>query len=693
MKNLVDDSETDGTSEVDRLELEWKPGSKTRTNVTAFIGDHQLHCDCLNFASETARVRFAKACVAKAKDAGFVLAILDAEVKLLAIGLKVSESIPDETVRPEAVYCCVENADGAEDPGMYRMMGKSVARITNFTARIDEEIVVEDDVAGSHDLVGRVRLKGRDREFRMAAKDYGSNDKLKSAMFEAAGSGAMLLDPRIDELRAAISSTSQPKQRVATTTHGWTKLDGEMVFVTGNGHVAGDGFNNPEVGGPPRFESGGDEVARRLEMTRLKPGPLAAARLHIVADLLRLHDRPVMFSLMASVAAAVLCSHAGLTQRFVLWLKGLTGAGKSFAAKLMMNFFGDFDPMPGLTQFASWIWTPNRIERTGYLHNNALMLIDDFKPEITPAYQALRVIQAYADGSGRARLRADSSTALIWPIRAQLVATGEDLFQHNASGLARAVVVDVANHVKDIARAERCLKSRPRYRGVMADFVAHLIREDRLSGFSAEYRSSRDYFLLGNEARQNAARICGNLGMLAASARAFGFYLSDVWPSWEDEIDAYVEEDLVAIRNDMLDLVQDHEASQIFMGELRTLIGARAVLVTDHLKGEGGILAGTVGRLYEQEGVIAISISRAMGEVQKSLRSQGRAELAVSERTLLEQLCRAGMLLNQGGHALDENYVGEKTFRRRIWEGEGQIRVALFPHATLLDLTDQGSEG
>jgi hypothetical protein len=386
MKNQVNDSETDGTGEVDRLELEWKPGSKTRTNVTAFLGDRQLHCDCLNVASETARVRFAKACVAKAKDAGSVLTMQDAEAAFQIIGSEISEAIPDETVRPEAVYSCVEDANGADPPGMYRTMGKIAARITNFTARIVEEVVIEDDVAGSHDLVGRVRLEGRERGFRMSARDYASNDKLKSAMFEAAGSGARLLDPRIDELRAAIGETSQPTQRVATTTHGWTKADGEMVIVTGNGYVDGDGFRKPETGGPPRFESGGDEVARRLEMRRLKTGPLAEARLHVVADLLRLHDRAVMFSLMASVAAAVLCPHAGVTQRFVLWLKGLTGAGKSFAAKLMMNFFGDFDPNPGSTQFASWIWTPNRIERTGYLHNNALMLIDDFKPEITPAY-------------------------------------------------------------------------------------------------------------------------------------------------------------------------------------------------------------------------------------------------------------------------------------------------------------------
>ena len=55
--------------------------------------------------------------------------------------------------------------------------------------------------------------------------------------------------------------------------------------------------------------------------------------------------------------------------RFALWLTGLTGSGKSFLAKLFMNFFGHYPVSSG--HFATWASTANYIQRQGYFFKDA----------------------------------------------------------------------------------------------------------------------------------------------------------------------------------------------------------------------------------------------------------------------------------------------------------------------------------
>ena len=74
-----------------------------------------------------------------------------------------------------------------------------------------------------------------------------------------------------------------------------------------------------------------------------------------------------MYVLLAVVALAVLDRFSGSTQRLAVWLKGTTGAGKSFAAKLAMNFFGDYDLRDG-TRFANWGSTAFYVQRQGYFY-------------------------------------------------------------------------------------------------------------------------------------------------------------------------------------------------------------------------------------------------------------------------------------------------------------------------------------
>src|SRR5205085_2825568 len=94
-------------------------------------------------------------------------------------------------------------------------------------------------------------------------------------------------------------------------------------------------------------------------------------------------------------------------------------------------------------RFVTWSATPNYIQRQGYFFKDALYLVDDFKPEVIPPYQVVRILQTYADNTARGRLKADATTNVSRPIRGLLVCTGEDVPEHNASAVARSIVVAV----------------------------------------------------------------------------------------------------------------------------------------------------------------------------------------------------------------------------------------------------------
>src|SRR5262249_50782595 len=200
---------------------------------------------------------------------------------------------------------------------------------------------------------------------------------------------------------------------------------------------------------------------------------------------LTLHDSIVTHTLLGATAAALLYPFAKGAGRFALWLVGRTGAGKSFVAKLFSNFFGNF-PVSS-APFTTWSATPNYVQRQGYFFKDALYLVDDYKPEVVQPYQVVRVLQTYADNTARGRLKADATANGLRPIRGLLVCTGEDVPEHNASAVARSVIVRVPQQAKNVRAGTRCLAECQNYSGVMADFIRWLLAEGRTKLFLVRF--------------------------------------------------------------------------------------------------------------------------------------------------------------------------------------------------------------
>jgi hypothetical protein len=413
--------------------------------------------------------------------------------------------------------------------------------------------------------------------------------------------------------------------------------------------VTADGFRPYEPGESPRVQLSSRGVAGHLGFRPLDPGRLAAAKRHVAEDLLRVHDRRVTHALLATTALAALYRHADGMGRFALWLRGLTGAGKSYVAKLFANFFGDFPVTSG--RFATWGSTPNFLQDQGYYFKDAVFLVDDFKPEVTRNDQVVRLVQAYADNAARGRLNARSVANPTREIRGILVCTAEDLPEHSASVLARTVTVAVPQAGRDIARGRRCAEMAPTYSGVMADFVRFVLQEGWTARFAAEARAAQTRLLGGRPPRQNDARVAANLALMGTAVRAACDYLSDVWPEGPERASEFEEADLTALREESLAGTRQNQTSEVFLRALAGLIEQGQLKVLGwqpHQEIPPGVPV--VGRtlVVGSSMVFRLNTSLCLATVNSSLAAQRRPVVAASERALLDQLRADGRLFTGG---------------------------------------------
>ena len=608
-----------------------------------------VHCYSHVFdpADGAARAKFARAVAAKLGEGGepgaFTAQQIEDRVLDLADRLA-ADAAPDaaDARSPGGAGPAYEAVDAddlpAEAHGFYRTTpGGGVTRLSNFTVRIERDVRVTDDFQTDRRFEGQVKLDGVAHPFSIAAADFADNGKFQAAVFASAGPRAQfLVDPCA--VRIAVSAVSAPAVVALTTAHGWDPAG--TAYRTCNGVVDGDGFR-PCRDSEPRVDFAGDGPYNGLGLSAIDAGRLAELKRHLIEDFLRLHERRVMLALLGAVALAVLERHAGATQRFGLWLVGLTGGGKSFAAKIAMNFFGSF-PVKDGERFANWSSTPNFVERTGYYFRDALYLADDFKTGLAPTAQVLRVLQGYADGTGRGRLQADARANVTRMIRGLLVSTGEDLPEHNASALARSIVVPVPNRPKDLERGERCLDALPDYRGVTAHFIAWLITGDRLRGFAGRVRAHRGRFYGDIAGQQNDARIANNFALLAAAFEDFSLFLGDAWPDREAETRAFIDGDLPEVRDRMLGMAREQQTSEVFLGTLRTLL--EFGLVKFHNEAPAEAHGEVIGRADAARTHYEVSMKLALAAVQGELRREGRDELRVTEQTLIDPLRHDGVV-------------------------------------------------
>ena len=665
------------------LEFEWEKVSPARIRVKVRHGERLVFAHSFDINNATsARERFAAGLAARlGSEGGTRVDPRGIEAELLRIIDEAGQADAGDA-RAEPQYLLVEDDPDPRKNGIYEVTADGPRPLCNFTMRVDKDVVHDDGGETRRRFEGRITLDGRASAFAMSPDDFANPRQFMAAVYAAAGPRAQFL-AKPEAVCRAVSALSEPASEAVTNGFGWDQ-DGE-VFRGPFGRIDASGVHPAGDDDPVRVDLSGEDCARHLDLAVADPNELRDLKVHVVGDLLGLADRLVTSLLLAATALAPLIRFVPGMNRPALWLVGLTGSGKSFLGRLFANFSGDF-PVADGARLASWTSTGNALQRMGWFFKDAVFFVDDFKPELARHADYVKVMQNYADGSTRGRLRADATSSVVRQIRGILVSTGEDVPEHSASALARNVVVAMPSSPKDTARGARCLGRCGRYRAVQAAFIHHLISRGRTAGFSARVEEYRRRYLEGIEGRQNDVRIAGNLALFAAAFGEYAGFLGDAWPGWEGEVAAFARE-FVGLRDEMVAAVRDQQASEIFLDVLRTLVAYDGVRIRGlgPEPGAGGDRRPLIGRIVSLEAgprAIEVATRLAFQAVQEQLRRSGKPPLPATEKALIGQLAADGKLLDRDGSPLVPK-AGRATRGAKI---DGQSRNAfLIASSVLID--------
>jgi hypothetical protein len=518
----------------------------------------------------------------------------------------------------------------------------------------DEEVI--DEGVSSRRFSCVLRRGDEEAPFNITTAQYASDKEFLQALYAAAGPAMQFHCSPTAFRNATAALNPDPPRRRVTTSFGWEGGEGKAFLVPG-GRITAAGYE--EAGAGPQVDLSGCDVAASLGLCRLGPSEVDRLKRHLVEDWLPSHSRRVTYPLLGTVVAALLYPFARGVGRYYLWLRGMTGSGKSFQAVLAQHWFGDFGGLQALgdegRRIQSWVATPNHIQLTGYFFRHCVYLVDDYKPStLSPGalQQVLKLLQSYHDGTGRGRLRSDSTFLGTRPIRGLLLATGEDVPEHSASTTARGIITDVLGDDIDYERGGRCLAECQKYSGVTADLIRWLIDRGYPGRFEGRVRELQAYFYNGVSDRQNALRVASNIALLAAGLQAAAEYFADVWPGAGARVKEFIEKDLAALRDGMLASAKEEQESEVFLRTLSELAAWGAVVidgcqVATRQEGPRPRLVGSLARTVP-EPVVHLSMALALAEVQENLRKQNRPLLKATEQTLIGQLRKDGWVIETG---------------------------------------------
>jgi len=398
---------------------------------------------------------------------------LTEELGLIAVGFEAHLNEREEAAAedneltnvPELVHSPYRILGG----GLVRLMntrgGEVPQRLTNFVARVDEEIVRDDGA----DVNRIYRLSGESDRRVLPPVDVPA-DRFGSLgwVSEAWGLAARITAERNarDYTREAIELLSQGAPVRYQYAHtGWRTLPGgNRAFLYPGRTIGAEGVDVVLEPGLERYflpvPGSSEEVA---EAIRLSLAFLLLAPSRITAPLL---------------AAAYLAPLSEIiVPDFVVWPWGHTGSFKSTLAAVLLCHYGDFteDNLP-----LSFRSTANHIEKLLFVLKDVLAVVDDRRPAVGRAEAAeldkkvQELLRAAGNRQGRGRMNRDMSLRRSYPPRGMVIATAEELPEGPAfeSASARALAIKFAREEVNLERLTELQRKKAALPHAMAGYIA-----------------------------------------------------------------------------------------------------------------------------------------------------------------------------------------------------------------------------
>jgi len=531
---------------------------------------------------------------------------------------------------------------------------------TNFVINLESDKLYLDEVESYRRIEGHILIGEKTSyPFFISGLHFNNNQRFAEAIGEQGGVGCRFWNKEVGDVRRAAQELSQPVSITAYTRIGFLN-EGEDRFYTPSVVIspAGIAANSDTV-----IDLSEVEHARHLDFSILDEETFHTTCRHIVDDLLNLTDHLVTYPLAGHTFISPFLSRLDASphssgERCILWVTGITGSSKSFAALRFANFFGSFHIGKSVN---SWTSTPYQIQKVGHHFADGLYLVDDYKAKNLSGRteQVTQILQAYADGRGRGRLNSDASVKQTYVIRGNLLVTGEDLPDYESSNLARMIVIHTTSREKDTRRGRACLKHQVNYRGITPAFLHFVISQPGwFENLIARIDAATDHFHQDIEEASNGLRIARNYALNQVGFNLFAEFLCEVGTITAPHRDAMIAEHgeiLLKSLDEHVQRVVDEQADNVFLSVLADLVkSGRAMLHAPNQKVGGGYserdaqphdLRNVIGFLKPNDPHAYVYPKLAVGEVQKSLRDTG-GMLGFSVKAIGKQLAAEGFLVD-----------------------------------------------
>lgn len=361
--------------------------------------------------------------------------------------------------------------------------GEIPQRLTNFTARIAEEVLRDDGAE-----VRRIyRLKGETAQRNLPEVEVPATqfsvmnwvpDKWGLSARITAGQGAKDYTREAIEL---LSSRAASRHLYAHT--GWRRLSGgERVYLHAGGAVGTEGVE-VELEPGLEFYALPDEVLSAPEL---------AEAVRVSLAFLDLAPERITAPLLGATYLAPLSEI--IVPDFALWAWGATGSFKSTIAALALSHFGSFSETTLPLSFES---TANALERSLFLLKDTAAVVDDWRPAVSRGdasemdRKAQRLLRAVGNRQGRGRMTSDTMLRRSYSPRGVVIATAEALPEGPAfeSAAARALSINLSREDVDSALLSELQASRDALTRAMRGYIGWIAaRYENLASEAPAYR-------------------------------------------------------------------------------------------------------------------------------------------------------------------------------------------------------------
>jgi hypothetical protein len=402
--------------------------------------------------------------------------------------------------------------------------GEVPQKLTNFVARVDEEVVRDDgaETRRIYKISGEAGRKALGR-VEVPAASFGAMNWVSDAWGLAsritAGQGSK------DHAREAIELLSDKATTRRMYAHtGWREMPGgELAYLHAGGAIGAEGVEVELEPGLERYAMPDPGEARAEDLAaavQISMGFLDLAPLRVTAPLL---------------AAAYLAPLSEITPPdFALWLWGATGSYKSTLAALLLSHFGRFSETSLPLSFES---TSNALERSLFLLKDMLAVVDDWRPGVSHGdaaamdTKAQRLLRAVGNRQGRGRMTSDTTLRRSYAPRGVVMATAEALPEGPAfeSAAARSLSVNVSRGVLDVSTLSTLQHERGSLAQAMSGYVRwigenHALLRESVPAFRERMRAKMRDNLTGAHPRtpDTVAALRASIESLRAYAVSIG---------------------------------------------------------------------------------------------------------------------------------------------------------------------------